>query len=169
MDAQPRDWVHERLLGALAGLQLGVVGGLIMLAWYIVMAPVVGQPWWAIPNVLASRYFVYQVLGSGPGFPTLAGASFQLVTAGLVGTIVGLFTPSGRLPALGAAISWYLLSYFLVWRRVAPLAVAYAPQSILAIGYFLYGSALGYHRAAFRRLLNSQATQTREFSATDHS
>lgn len=167
MDAQPRDWVHGRLLGALAGFQLGVAGGLAMLAWYVVMAPVVGQPWWAIPNVLASRYFVYQVLGSGPGFPTLAGASFQLVTAGVLGIVVGFFTPAGRLAGIGAAIAWYLLSYFLLWRRVAPLAIAYTPQAILAIGYFLYGSALGYHRAVFNRLVTSQAAATKEFSATD--
>jgi len=145
MDAQPKDWLQQKLLDALAGFELGVLGGLLMLGWCMLIVPLIGQPWWTIPNLLASKYFNASDLGSGPGFPTLAGGAFQLVTAALVGAFAGFLVPIGRLSGIAVAISWYVASYLYLWRRIAPLASAYSPQVVLMIGFFIFGSTLGYH------------------------
>ncbi len=151
MDAQPNKWLQNKFLGGLAGFELGVLGGVLMLGWFLLIAPLSGHPWWTIPNLLASKYFSYRLVDGGAGFPTLAGGAFQLVTAGLVGGLVGLVVPVGRLTGLGVAGAWYLASYLYLWRRVAPLAAAYSPQVVLMIGFFVFGSTLGYHRSLLLR------------------
>ena len=166
MDAQPNDWLQKKLAGSLAGFELGVLGGVLMLGWYMLIAPLIGQPWWTIPNLLASKYFNYRILGAGVGFPTLAGGAFQLVTAGLIGALAGLSAPTGRLAGIGTAIAWYLASYLYLWRRIAPLAPAYTPQVVLMIGYFVFGSTLGYHRSLLRRRLAERLPADRKVFET---
>jgi hypothetical protein len=151
MEGQPKEWLQNRFLGGLAGFELGVLGGLLMIGWFVLIAPIIGQPWWTIPNLLASKYFGYRQLGAGPGFPSVAGGAFQLVTAGIIGALVGLVVPVGRLTSIGLAIAWYLASYYFLWQRVAPLAPAYRPQVVLMVGFFIFGSTLGYHRSLLQR------------------
>jgi hypothetical protein len=82
---------------------------------------------------------------SGPGLVTISGAALHLTFSGIVGAIAGFSNPGSRLVGLGTALAWYLICYFYLWKRAAPGLVIYAPQPVLAIGYFLYGSVLGYY------------------------
>jgi hypothetical protein len=152
MDALGRGLPQQRLLNALAGLELGVLGGVLMLVWYALISPVFAQPWWTVLNLLASKYFALRVVRSDAGLATVTGAAMHIVMAGIVGALAGILTPATRLWALGVALLWYLAAYFLLWKHAAPLLVDYSPQPILAFGYFLYGSVLGYRRSRVRAL-----------------
>ena len=152
MDAPPRGWLYEKILDMLVGLQLGVLGGILMLAWYVLIAPVLAQPWWTIPNLFASKYYVLRAAVAGPGLVTLSGAALHLTFSGVVGAIAGFVNPGSRLAGLGTALAWYLICYFFLWKRTAPALLYYTPQPVLAIGYFVYGSVLGYYPTAVRAM-----------------
>ena len=139
--------LREKIFDALTGLELGILGGILMLVWFALISPVLGQAWWTVPNLLGSKYYAARVVRSGPGMVTLSGGALHLVAAGLVGLTAGLLTPGSRLTGLGAALAWYLASYFYLWKRASPMLADYAWQPALAAGYFIYGSVLGYHRS----------------------
>ncbi|HUS06783.1 MAG TPA: hypothetical protein VMZ52_10825 [Bryobacteraceae bacterium] len=145
MDAGGLGWGRRALLNAIAGMHIGVIGGLIMLAWFALSAPLIGQPWWTTINLLASHYYTARTIRLGPGMATATGAALQIIACGAVGAITGLLTPGGRLFGVLVAAAWYLLGYFLMWKRQTPLLAVYGSQPLLIIGYFLYGSALGWH------------------------
>jgi hypothetical protein len=155
MEGPSGNWRQNRWMGGLAGFELGVLGGLLMLGWYALFAPIIGQPWWAIPNLLASNYFSHAVLRAGPGFPTLAGGAFQLVGAAVIGAVVGFVLPVGRLGGVAVAGAWYLGCYFYLWPKIAPFAHSYTPQILLMAGFFVFGSTLGYHRTLLQRRLEA--------------
>jgi hypothetical protein len=144
------DRLREKMFDALIGLELGILGGILMLVWFAVIAPVLGQAWWTVPNLLGSKYYAARLVRSGPGFVTLSGSAIHLVMAGVVGGFAGLLTPGNRLVGLGVAFAWYLASYFYLWKRTSPMLPEYAWQPVLAVGYFLYGSVLGYHHQTRR-------------------
>ncbi len=152
MDAVRPAWVTRKALDILAGVEIGVIGGVVMLVWLAIGAPLIGQSWWSILNLFASHSFSARIVRDGPGIVTVYGMAVQILAAGIVGAITGFLTPGGRLFGLAVAIIWYLLCYGFLWKRYAPMVPAYAPQSLLAIGYFLYGSALGWHPGLAVRL-----------------
>jgi hypothetical protein len=140
------DRLREKIFDALVGLELGIIGGTLMLGWFALIAPVLGQSWWTVPNLLGSKYYAARLVRSGPGYVTLSGAALHLVMAGVVGGFAGLLTPGNRLIGLAVGLGWYLASYFFLWKRASPMLPDYAWQPALAVGYFIYGSVLGYHQ-----------------------
>jgi hypothetical protein len=124
-------------LDILVGIEAGVLGGLLMLLWFALITPLTGQPWWLIPNLIASKVYGQRADLLGPGMPTVFGAALQVVTAGLVG--------GNRLFGLFVACGWYLLCYLFIWKRVSPGLIPHAPAPVLMAGYFIYGSVLGWH------------------------
>lgn len=146
MDVAERRNVGKSVWDILFGLQLGVIGGVVMLAWFALVCPIVGKPWWLIPNLFASHFYNSREVYLGPGIVTIVGAALQIVMSGIVGCLNGLATPGGRLSGLGAAFAWYTFCILFLWKRIAPLMLISAIQPILWTGYFLFGSALGWHR-----------------------
>ena len=135
----------------LIGLQLGVMGGVLMLAWFALISPVLGNPWWLIMNASASRFYNFREVNAGPGVVTLVGIAMQIVTSGLVGCFSGVLTPGGRLWGIAGATAWYLFCLFFLWKRVAPLMLTQSIQPVLWAGYFVFGSALGWHQHLVQR------------------
>ena len=127
------------------GIEAGVLGGLAMLASFALITPLLGKPWWLIPNLLASRVYPERYVLQGPGVVTIVGAAYLLLAAGIVGVVNGLLTPGGRLFGLAVAGASYFFCYLFVWKRLAPLMLIYAPQAIVLLAFFLYGSAIGWH------------------------
>jgi hypothetical protein len=138
--------LREKMFDALTGLELGILGGVLMLVWYALISPVLGHAWWTVPNLMASKYYAARVVRSAPGMVTLSGCALHLVAAGVVGGIAGLLTPGNRLFALAVALAWYLATWFFLWKRASTMLPEYGWQPALAAGYFIYGSVLGYHR-----------------------
>ena len=127
------------------GIEAGIIGGLAMLAWFALITPLLGKPWWLIPNLLASNLYPGRYPLLGPGIVTVVGTAYLLLSAGLVGIVNGLLTPGGRLFGLALAAAWYVFCYLFVWKRLAPLMLVYAPQPMVVAAFFLYGSAIGWH------------------------
>src|SRR6476659_10155992 len=150
MDVAERRNVGKSVWDILFGLQLGVIGGVITLVWFALVCPIVGKPWWLIPNLFASHFYNPREVYLGPGIVTIVGAALQIVMSGIVGCLNGLATPGGRLSGLGAALAWYFFCILFLWKRIAPLMLTSAIQPILWTGYFLFGSALGWHRHLVR-------------------
>lgn len=133
------------MLDVLVGIEAGVLGGLVMLGCYVLAAPLLGQPWWSVPNLLGSCALHGGSVLSEPGAATWTGAAMQLTGAGVSGAINGLLTPGDRLFGLFVAAGWYLLCYLFLWKRIAPLMLVHASQPLVIAGYLLYGSVLGWH------------------------
>jgi hypothetical protein len=132
-------------LDLIVGIEVGVIGALVMLAWFAAASPIIGDPWWLIPNLFASHFYADHQVRGGAGMVTLVGSALHVILSGLVGAINGLSTPGGRLFGLGVAVLWYGFCYFFLWKRYAPLLLAHGSQPLLMIGWFLFGSALGWH------------------------
>lgn len=146
MDAAGEPLGGKSVWDLLLGLQLGVIGGLLMLAWTALVSPLAGHPWWLIPNFLASQFYTPSEVYLGPGIVTIVGAALQIFTSGVVGSTTGIITPGGRLSGLAIAIAWYLVCLLVVWKRLAPMMLQPAVQPILWGGYFIFGSTLGWYQ-----------------------
>jgi hypothetical protein len=145
MDASTGGRKAKSLLDVIVGVEVGVIGGLVTLAWFALLSPIIGDPWWLIPNLFASYFYPEQQVRAGAGIITLVGSAVHLILSGLLGMINGVFTPGGRLFGLALAIVYYAVCYFFLWKRVAPLVLLYSPQPILMLAWFLLGSTLGWH------------------------
>jgi hypothetical protein len=135
----------KSLLDVIVGLEVGVIGALVTLAWFALISPIIGDPWWLIPNLFASHFYNDFQVRAGAGVVTLVGSAVHVIMSGMVGVINGIFTPGGRLFGLGVAIVWYLLCYFFLLKKWAPLLLIYGSQPVLMTGWFLFGSMLGWH------------------------
>jgi hypothetical protein len=131
-------------LDIVVGIEAGVIGSVVMLVWFALISPVLGEAWWLMPNLFASGFYDERLVLSGTGIATLAGCALQLTAGGLVGAVNALLTPGGRLFGLAVAAAWYVLCYFFLWKRIAPGLFAYGSQTVILVGYFLYGSVLGW-------------------------
>ena len=100
MDAAEGRNAGKSVWDILFGLQLGVTGGIIMLAWFALVCPLVGKPWWLIPNLFGSHFYNSREVYLGPGIVTIVGAALQIVMSGLVGCLSGLATPADGFPVL---------------------------------------------------------------------
>jgi hypothetical protein len=145
MDASSGQAGGKSLLDLIVGIEVGVIGALVTLGWFALLSPIIGDPWWIIPNLFASNYYTEYQVRSGPGIVTLVGSALHLFMSGVVGAINGLLTPGGRLFGLGIALMWYGLCYFLLWKRWTPLVPVYGSHPLLMTGWFLFGSILGSH------------------------
>ena len=145
MDANPTKRSGKSVLDVIVGVEVGVIASLVTLAWFALISPIIGNPWWLIPNLFASHFYTEQQIRAGAGVVTIVGSAFHVILSGLVGVVNGIFTPGGRLFGLGVAIVWYLLCYFFLWKKWAPLVLVYGSQPVLMTGWFLFGSTLGWH------------------------
>jgi hypothetical protein len=145
MDANATRRSGKSVLDVIVGVEVGVIAALVTFAWFAIISPIIGHPWWLVPNLFASHFYTGQQVRAGAGVVTLVGTAVHVIFSGLVGVVNGIFTPGGRLFGLGVAIVWYVLCYFVLWKKWAPLVASYGSQPLLMTGWFLFGSTLGWH------------------------
>ena len=145
MDAGEEHRGGKTFLDVLVGVEVGVLGALVSLFFFALISPVLGDPWWLVPNLFASHFYSEYHVRAGVGAVTAVGAAVYVISSGAVGVLNGVLTPGGRLFGLGVALVWYLFCHFYLWKRMAPLVPVYAWQPVLVIGWFLFGSTLGWH------------------------
>jgi hypothetical protein len=145
MDVDRRKPAGKSFLDIVVGLEAGVLGGLAMLFWFAAVTPLLGQPWYLILNLVGARFYAHRFALVAPGIATWSGAAWIILSAGIVGSVYGLLTPGGRLFGLLVAVCWYAISYFFVWKNLAPLVLLYAPQAVVMSGFLVYGSVIGWH------------------------
>ena len=143
----------------LAGLQSGVLGGLLMLLYFSVDA-ILRRQHWASPQILfGTAVYGNGALWHGTTKVILAGVGLQIVLAGIAGILCSLIVRPYRTSSLTAtfvglsfAISWYFLCYFLLLPRIAPLISMYISRSAAIAAHLLLGLFLSRAPAYFRQL-----------------
>jgi hypothetical protein len=145
---------------ALAGLQAGVLGALVMLACLMTGALWNGRSAWVVPNLFASTFF-----GSGAYRNQLLrtswiGVALIVAVYGGLGAIWGCIWRGERRRWLGlygaiAGLGVYFVFYGFLWRHVNPLVTLYAPDRQLQLGHVLWGMVLARSPLYARRIADS--------------
>ncbi|MDX2151019.1 MAG: hypothetical protein SFV54_09805 [Bryobacteraceae bacterium] len=151
------------VLRVLAGLEVGVFGGLLMLAWFVLDAWLRHEFLWKVPNLIASSVYGPLIFRRAFGLPTLAGIAIHTISAGLIGMLFGLAMI--RLPgparrtvyAFGASFGWYWLGRTWLWNVISPLLPYYATTASLVMGHLLYAVSLATFASRFHRLSRALA------------
>ncbi len=134
----------DRTFNLLAGLQAGILGGLLMALWLALIAPVLGRPWWFILNFFASYTYDIRAVRDGAGMATLTGVAIQVFAGGMLGILMGLLASGSRVAGLVIGMTAYMICYGYLWKRYTPLLLYSVPQSLFVVGFFLYGSVLSF-------------------------
>jgi hypothetical protein len=128
----------------LAGLEAGILGGLLMALWLALIAPVLGRPWWFVLNLFASYTYDIRAIRDGAGMATLTGVAIQVLAGGVLGILMGMLGSGNRIAGLAIAMTAYMVCYAYVWKRYTPFLLYYVPQPLFVVGFFLYGSMLSF-------------------------
>jgi len=133
----------------LAGMQAGMVGVLLMLAWLGVSAAWQQRSFWTAENLMASAFYGTRSIHSGFAGRTLPGLALYLVLYSLLGALLGVLlrdrVPRTRtlLVAIFFSMVWYYASFHWMWERVMPLVALLHAERPTAIGHLIYGLWLG--------------------------
>jgi len=146
----------NRSFDILAGLQAGILGGLLMALWLALIAPVVGRPWWYVLNLLASYTYDIRAVRGGAGMATLTGIAIQVLAGGILGILMGVLGSANRVAGLAIAMTAYMVCYVYVWKRYTPFLLYSVPQPLFVAGFFLYGSVLSFSSRIAGRLRESR-------------
>ena len=143
----------------LAGLEAGVLAGMIMTAWLMLGNLRRGQTFWTTPNLVSTAILGRAGLRTSFGAASLEGLSLQVVMAGLHGVVFAVLVPPTlrAVWAVNAGILFSLASYgfFFGWalKQLAPLVAMLAPRPTWLGAFFLFGVALGFYPHFVRDLL----------------
>jgi hypothetical protein len=138
----------SRLL-ALAGIQAGVVGGILLVAYLALDSAWHRRSIWTVPNLLASTFYGESAYRSGFGARTCAGLALLLFLYGALGAFFALVVRDHgsrlRLTVLGLIFGtgWFFLSFDVLWKWINPLVEQYSPDRAMLVGHVLYGGVLG--------------------------
>jgi hypothetical protein len=133
----------------LAGMQAGMVGVLLMLAWLGLSAVWQQRSFWTAENLMASAFYGPGSIHSGFAGRTLPGLALYLVLYSVLGALLGVTirnrTSSMRtiLLSIFFAMVWYYASFHWMWERVMPLVARLHAERPTAIGHLIYGLWLG--------------------------
>jgi hypothetical protein len=133
----------------LAGLQAGLVGVLLMLAWLGVSAAWQQRSFWTAENLMASAFYGTRSIHSGFASRTLPGLALYVVLYSLLGALLALAVRDRAtrmrtiLLAIFFAMVWYYASFHWMWERVMPLVALLHAERPTAIGHVIYGLWLG--------------------------
>jgi hypothetical protein len=146
---------------ALAGIQAGVVGALILLGYLALDSKWHGRSVWTVPNLLASTFYGEAAYRQGFGSRTSAGLALLLVVYGLLGALFGLVIrdDSARLRitlfGLIYGTAWFFLSFNWLWKFVNPIVPIYSPDRAMLVGHILYGGVLGSRFPRYLRAMSA--------------
>lgn len=146
-------------LRLVAGLQAGVLAGLIMAGWLMLEGGRRDQTVWTNANLLSTVLTGRQGLRSGFGMQTIAGLSLHMVVAGVHGLVfAALLSPRVRpLWAVNAAILFSIASYWISFGWMigqwAPMLAARASRPAWFGAHVLFGVMLGLYPDFARSLL----------------
>jgi hypothetical protein len=132
----------------LAGLQVGMLGGLGILAWLIVLSYWYFRAPWALMNLFAASLQNTVYWGRYFSFFTLTGIAAHLFICGVLGVFIGWVLPRPRAETtisfaglmFGIIIS--LVAYELLWRRYVPGLSEHLAPAALLITHLIFGMSL---------------------------
>jgi len=133
----------------LAGLEAGILGALVLLAWLALTSAWYRRSVWTAANLMATNFYGEAALGPRFTSRTWAGVALYLALYGIVGALFGLALAGRgaglRLSLLGllAGLAWFYLSFALLWRTLNPLISLYTHWGPTLAGHLIYGALLG--------------------------
>lgn len=150
---------------ALAGLQAGVLGALLLVAWLMIGALWNGRSIWVVPNLFASTFFGSGAYRNQFLRTSWTGVALLVVLYGLLGAVWGCIWRDERKRWLGlygavAGLCVYFFLYDFMWPHVNPLITLYAPDRQLELGHLLWGIALARSPLFARRIADSTSRST---------
>ena len=130
---------------ALAGLETGILGAILVLGWFSLDAVYQGQHWYAFPNLWSTAFYGQDAFRMRLGWATLSGLAFHLAQLGIAGALFGILWQ--RMVRLSlhvlAGVVWSCLWYFVMtvgfWKYFAPFVPRLMPQPATLLGVFLFG------------------------------
>jgi len=148
METATEDRWERALRGSLAGLQAGMLGAIYLLAWLGVSALCTKRSFWTAANLMASVFYGADAIRSGFSGSTLSGVALYLLLYSLLGALFAMAfqtrmpRPMLTLVSILFAISWYYLSFGVLWKSAAPLLVRLHYAWATVWGHVIYGAAL---------------------------
>lgn len=158
-DAATRSGSDSRLSPrhALAGIQAGVLGVMVMLACTALGSIVDGRSVWLVPNLFASVFYGADAFQNSFVYSAWSGISLLVLFYGLIGVGWGCVWRESEKPGLAFfggifGLGIYFLLFPLVWKRMSPMIALYAPERQLELGHILWGMALSKSPGYARRI-----------------
>ena len=157
MDPATESTRPTKLLAGSAGLQAGMLGACWMLAWLGVSDVWQQRSFWTAENLMASAFYGEAAIRSGFASRTLSGLALYLLLYSLLGALLALVV-SDRMPrvrvflvSLLFALTWYYLSFRLLWKSFLPLVALLHSAQSTSFGHLIYGAVLGRYPAYLPR------------------
>lgn len=148
---------------ALAGLETGVAGGILVLGWWALSSLAARQPLWTIPERLSAHFFYHGVVFRNElAMAVVAGVALQIASTGTLGTLFGLAVRGSWslrhvvLLGLGAGLCWHCAGYEVLMRT----AYAIPPRRTMLAGHLLFGLSLGMYRRFLEPLQSGLRSRT---------
>ncbi len=145
----PANPLSQRSQILLAGIETGVMGGLLMMAWLGLVSLLYGRTVWHPANLIATTFYGDEALRRGFRWATLSGLSLHVVVCVTIAILFGFLVNriSGRrqvlLLGLAVGVGWYLLGFAFFWRLLNPVVLEYRPSQAMFVAHLLFGVCLG--------------------------
>jgi hypothetical protein len=139
--------LSERACRMLAGADVGVAGGALVLFWLTFAARMQGEYWWSKWNVAGAVFYGERVYGMGWGRASLAGAAILLLVYAVLGVLFSfLARPRGlvfnAMAGLTVALLWHQAGVWLFWPKWGPGVAFYLHPVVMLPANVVFGLAL---------------------------
>ena len=132
----------------LAGLQAGMIGVALMLAWLGASALWQQRSFWTSENLMASIFYGEESIRSGFAFSTAAGLAVFLIVYSLLGAVFASVVRD-RLTGWGTllvgilfAVSWYYFWFQTIGKTAMPLVALLHSERPTLFGHVIFGCLL---------------------------
>jgi hypothetical protein len=150
-----------QLAKLLAGMEGGTVGVLWMLAWLGVSSVWQQRSFWTPENLMSTAFDRNATLAPVFTWATCGGMALYVLIYSLLGVTFAAAVPH-RVPrkrvmllAVIFALSWYYLSFHLMFKFALPLVAMLHVEHTTIVGHLLYGTMLGRYPLYFDRLMGA--------------
>lgn len=141
----PHAWIYS----VTAGFEAGILGGLVLVGWLLLVADWQRQTPWTVLNLFGGAFYPELSFRIDYSQAALPGLALVLFSSGCTGILFGLMVAPiesvRRRVLFGFLISlcWFYLSFALCWKRYNPPLFHYAGREMFLVGHLLLGAMLG--------------------------
>jgi hypothetical protein len=136
------------LVTLLAGIETGVLGGVLMVLWFGANSTFAGQRWWAMLNLYGGSVYGDRTFQTGFGLATAAGFATQVLLQ-VVGAVAIAFLLvrlrkywAVTLAASALGTCWYFLCQWSIWGMLYDRVPQLTPQPATLIAHLLFTATL---------------------------
>lgn len=146
----------------LAGLQVGILGGLSIFLWFLLLSYWGFRSPWGLLNLIAASLRNHATWGLAFTYSTWTGLAAHLFVCGSLGMAVGWILPR-PLPQVRISLSGFvfgivlsLMAYELFWQRYVPLLAEYIRPAASLVSHLLFGLSLAQFPKFYHQLVDTQ-------------